>query len=163
MPPIGDLTSDGIRYEHRVARYCKPSHPKNNYKKLYEAFLLREQKDPPDEYLSVNWIEYFNKNTVEDALGEICRIMPMKPCIFNPSPNGGFIVLNVACLVDAVYEDKKHMLRVERDPNDVCHESHLGIFVPTNLEKIGKSQCVSKIKYLMYNELTNVCIKLVAK
>lgn len=123
--------NNGIRYEHSIARYCKPSHIKNYYQKLHESFLLR----PQEKSLSVNWVEYFGKDTVDDALEEICCIMQMEPCAFTPSPNGGFVVLNVACLVDDVYEYKNYTLQVKRDPEDICHESHLGIFVPRDINK----------------------------
>ena len=116
-----------------MARYCKPGHLKNNHSKLEQAFLLRETSGEfKENYLSANWVEYFNKDTVDEALKEIYHLMPIEPCIFKPSPNGGFVVLKKAWLIDTVSKFG-YQIQIERDQNDICHESHLGIFMPKDI------------------------------
>ncbi len=60
---------DDIRDSDHVVRYCKPRHILQDGRISEPAFALRES----EEYLSVNWLEYFSVNmrTPEQVLQKI--------------------------------------------------------------------------------------------
>ena len=121
-----------------MARYCKPKYINEDELPDYQVFMLRREADPPEKYLSVYSVECFKKDNVDDALKEICRVMKMKtnPCSYQVKPSGRFVVLNVSCIINTVYEYTQYMMEVKRDDDDhECPESHLGIFVPEDMEE----------------------------
>lgn len=119
-----------------MARYCKPRYVEGELPD-YRVFMLRREDDPPEKYLSGYSVEYFKKDNVDDALKEICRIMKMEtnPCSYQVKPSGRFAVLNVAFIINTVYEFTQYMMEVKRDDDDQCPEPHLGIFVPEDIEE----------------------------
>lgn len=102
---------------NHVLRYCRPSHLKVGKVKA-SAFELRAS----DEFLSVNWMEFFEKNASTDAqVAEIRNVMDEK---FTLSSNGRFARLNVGEVKEQI--DGAQVRHIP-DDNDL---SHAGISAP---------------------------------
>ena len=71
-----------------VLRYCSKTKHKNG-RISGAAFILR----PQDDGLSVNWLEFLNKDNRNDELNEIRKVYKEKRFIIKPSAK--FAVLNV--------------------------------------------------------------------
>ena len=111
-----------------VSRYCKPSAVAQNGLPMAAAFELR----PGEDYLSVNWLEYFGAPSV-DAAGESVR-NAFRAKDFSLSPNGRFAVLNVGTIKSAISGAVADTARVEHLPvdNDESHSGVLG-YTPDDL------------------------------
>jgi len=60
---------------YHIVRYCKPSTLDENGKPTHQSFTLRLQIN--EEYLSVDWFEYFKGETIE-ILQNICNALREK-------------------------------------------------------------------------------------
>ena len=69
--------------QHHIIRYCKPASLDENGKPSHQSFILRLQIS--EEYLSVDWFEYFQGETIE-ILQNICNALREKG--LNPKPSG---------------------------------------------------------------------------
>lgn len=111
--------------EDHVARYCKPSTVDGHGIPLSAAFRLKQN----EEYLSVNWLEYFGASELSGAVEGIRQAFRNKD--YQVRPNARFAVLNVGAATSALRESTgtkpgiKH-LPFRKDP------SHAGIFADTS-------------------------------
>ena len=92
------------------------------------AFELR----PGEDYLSVNWLEYFGAPSVDAAVESVRNAFRAKD--FSLSPNGRFAVLNVGTIKSAISGAVADTARVEHLPvdNDESHSGVLG-YTPDDL------------------------------
>lgn len=111
------MKDDIISDSDHVSRYCSPSRVEED-EPLATAFEL----DDDDEYLSVNWLEYWNVSGKDEAMncirGEFDREV---------RHNGRFAVLNVLEATDAVRETTGRRSLVTHQPTSTM-DSHAGIF-----------------------------------
>lgn len=104
---------------NHISRYCKPSHIGQNGMLLPAAFLPRKG----ERYLSVNWLEYFDKADLGDAIEEVREVFRRKG--YKVKSNGRFAVLEVGA-AKAVGDT----LSIKHLPS-INDESHAGIFGDT--------------------------------
>jgi len=107
--------------EHHISRYCKPTSIGTNGLPLASAFEPKENHD----HLSVNWLEYFKKPDLDQAID--CVRQAFRDKDYDTSANGKFAVLQVGEVKTAISKLSSRSLRVERRPegND---QSHSGVF-----------------------------------
>jgi hypothetical protein len=104
-----------------VSRYCSPLTIGKDGLPKVGAFQPRANED----YLSVNWLEYFGSLSTTDAVRRIQEMFVSKG--YTLKENGRFAVLNVKDVRNIGREDGRDLLRLEHFPleND---QSHAGIF-----------------------------------
>lgn len=113
-------TGDPLPDEDQVARYCAPRTVQNGVV-LSPAFERR----PQDEYLSVNWLEFFGATSTAEGVAQIRDAFEKKG--FGIKRNGRFAILGVEAVLQKVLEETDRVLRILHSPveND---PSHSGIF-----------------------------------
>ena len=84
------------------------------------AFIPKQD----EEYLSVNWLEYFGETDLGAAVERVREVFRSKN--YQVRPNGRFAVLNVGAAKTAVREGVGQSLHINHLPVD--DESHSGIF-----------------------------------
>ena len=86
------------------------------------AFIPRQSED----YLSVNWLEYFCETELNAAVERVREVFRSKD--FQVRPNGRFAVLNVGAVKTAVYEAVGRTLNIDHLPlsDDQSHAGILG-------------------------------------
>ena len=82
--------------DDHVSRYCKPSAIARDGLPLAAAFELR----PGEDYLSVNWLEYFGASNFDAAIESVRNAFHAKG--FRLKPNGRLAVLNIGTVKAAV-------------------------------------------------------------
>ena len=103
-----------------VSRYCRSSAVDERGLPLSAAFLPKQG----EEYLSVNWLEYFRALDLTVAVDQVRQAFRNKN--YRLRPKGRFAVLNVGVAKSAVYEGTGKSLRVNHLPVS-DDESHSGI------------------------------------
>ena len=113
--------------EHHVARYCKPSSLVDGLP-LPKAFELRKD----EEYLSVNWLEYFGESDLNAAVERVQKAFRNKR--YQVRPNARLAILDVGTAKNAVRENTKSEPAIKHLPSQ-RDPSHAGIFgcTPDNL------------------------------
>ena len=108
--------------DDHVSRYCKPSAVADNtLMPMAAAFALRED----EEYLSVNWIEYFEELNLITVINKVQWTLQNKDLSIRS--NGRFAVLGVKEIKVAISNVTKRVSRIEHMPEtDDC--SHCGVF-----------------------------------
>ena len=116
------MTGEPLRNDHHVARYCKPSAVGQDGMPMTVAFRLRHDED----YLSVNWLEYFRAPDLSAAVDMVKAVFRSKG--YSVRPNGRFAVLGVGAAKTAVHLGVGKELRIESMPlpNDPSHSGILG-------------------------------------
>lgn len=108
-----------IPNEHHVSRYCKPSTVEGDIV-MASAFQLK----PDEEYLSVNWLEYFGLQDVEQAIQRVRLAFQQKG--YDVRKNGRFAVLSVDEVSRVIRQTFNRSLTIEHRPT--CRDpSHAGI------------------------------------
>ena len=117
------MVTQALPDEHHVARYCKPSDLVDGIP-LPKAFELKKD----EEYLSVNWLEYFGESDLNAAVERVRKAFRNNH--YQVRQNAGFAVLDVGAAKSALREHTKSEPTVKHLPsrND---PSHAGIFGST--------------------------------
>lgn len=102
-----------------VSRYCKPSAVDEDGLPTEQAFSLR----PGEDHLSVNWLEYFGKPSLEMAVDGIRQVFREKG--YQVAKRGRFAVLNVRAAKEAGARGNR-LLAIDRLPTPE-DPSHAGI------------------------------------
>ena len=113
------MTNPSLPDEDHVSRYCKPSTVEHGMP-MSAAFMPR----PSEEYLSVNWLEYFGKPTLDSAIDKVRAVFSEKG--YRVARNGRFAALNVGAVKGAVPTDIGITLSINHIPFD-DDQSHVGI------------------------------------
>ena len=116
MAGVVNLKNNGsIPDSDHVMRYCSPQHVQNG--KIAEtAFSLR----PNEQYMSVNWLEYFNGNTDFPQ-----RLQAIRNSIgLSLKPTGRFVKISVAAAKHKIENLQITYHLLPQDP------SHAGIYYP---------------------------------
>ena len=106
---------------HHVARYCKPTAVQDGIV-LPEAFIPRNR----EEYISVNWIEYFSGSRNKSEQVERLRNDIQKRGTLRLAASGKFAVLNVGKTKERILNTVRISLTIEHWPLDNS-PSHGGI------------------------------------
>ncbi len=107
--------------EAHLSRYCRPTAVGLDGLPLAAAFQLKAGED----YLSVNWLEYFRTPDLETAVVRVREVFRTKG--YRISPNGRFAVLGVGTAKEAVSAVVGRPARIDHLPLD-DDASHSGIF-----------------------------------
>ena len=88
------------------------------------AAAFRPRQD--EEYLSVNWLEYFSESDSTDAVQRVREVFRDKN--YRVRQNGRFAVLNVGAAKTAAYEGVDRALSIDHLPvsNDQSHAAIRG-------------------------------------
>ena len=113
------MTNPSLPDEDHVSRYCKPSTVEHGMP-MSAAFIPRLS----EEYLSVNWLEYFGAPTLNTAIDKIRAAFSEKG--YRTARNGRFAVINVGAAKGAVPKDMGLTLSINHIPLD-DDQSHAGI------------------------------------
>ena len=114
------MRNEPLPDEHHVARYCKPSSVEDGLPSA-EAFTLKQD----EEYLSVNWLEYFNAPDLTAAVERVREAFRNKS--YQVRRNARFAVLNVEAAKRAVHKATESMPAIKHLPTR-DDPSHTGIF-----------------------------------
>ena len=95
-----------------VSRYCKPSSVGADGLPLTSAFRLK----PGEDYLSVNWLQYFGSPHLADAVERVREVF--RHTGYGLRPNGRFAVLHIGSAKNAVAAAVGRSGRVEHLPLD---------------------------------------------
>lgn len=116
------MTGREIGDECHVSRYCRPRTIGKDNLPTADAFKLRES----EEYLSVNWLEYFGVLDLDVAVDMVRKAFACKG--YTVSRNGRFAVLGVGTTKATVLNAVGREPRIEHLP-DGENASHAGILV----------------------------------
>ena len=83
------MTLPDLPNDSHIVRYVRPSHVREDGSIDGENFRLR----PQETALSVNWLDYFQRRSKEEQLGEVRRIIRL-----SVRSNGRFAELNVGTM-----------------------------------------------------------------
>ena len=113
---------------HHVARYCKPTAVQDGIA-LPEAFIPRNR----EEYISVNWLEYFSDTRNKSEQVERIRSDIQASGSLRLAASGKFAVLNVGKTKERILNALHVSLTIEHWPLD-NNPSHGGIRYDRNIE-----------------------------
>lgn len=121
------MKGDQVPNEDHIARYCGGSRVKEDGTISGEVFRLRVQSGQIEEYLSVNWLEFLNKENRVQEIAEIQKLLAAKFPL-GIGPRARIAVLNVGEMRGYVHKnsDDRRTLRVLHEPKD-NDPSHSGI------------------------------------
>lgn len=116
------MLDQSLPKDDHISRYCKPSVIAQNGLPMASAFGLRQG----EEYLSVNWLEYFHLTDLSIAVEKVREAFRNKG--YQVRPNGRFVVLNIGEAKRMVFEGVKCVLHINHHPlaNDQSHACILG-------------------------------------
>ena len=115
------MTGDPLPDEHHVLRYCPPSKIDDDGLPAVEAFLPRES----DNFLSTNWMEYFNEGEVGDVIAQVLVVLRKKLTI---KGKGKLARLNVGEAKSAARAAGYGNVNIEERPEkgDLSHAGIVG-------------------------------------
>lgn len=133
------MKDDPLPDDNHVSRYCPPSQVEDGWP-LLGAFQLRHGEN----YLSVNWLEYWMKSTQEEAVDCIRGEIALRR-----KSNGRFAILNVGEIKTTVGSVIGHRPPITHQPAKAI-DSHSGIFdlpaddeeIAANLSLLVRQDCV---------------------
>ena len=107
--------------EDHVSRYCNPSTVEGGLP-MASAFIPRRG----EEYLSVNWLEYFSQGDLTAAVERVREAFRVKN--YRVRQNGRLVVLNVGAAKTAAREGVDRALSIDHMPvgNDQSHAAIRG-------------------------------------
>ncbi len=111
----GDLVPDS---DH-IARYCGGSSVESDGTINRMAFRLRKDEG----YLSVNWLEFLEKTSREEAIAEVRNVLRKKLTLGSRSR---IAVADVGSLINHIRAER--ILNVQHEPELPDDPSHSGIF-----------------------------------
>lgn len=139
------MLDQSLPKDDHISRYCKPSVMADNGLPMASAFGLRQG----EEYLSVNWLEYFHLTDLSPAVEKVREAFRSKG--YQVRPNGRFVVLNIGAAKRVVIEGVRCVLRINHHPleEDPSHACILGygpddLMVAVELAALVKAQDVYK-------------------
>lgn len=127
--------NEALSDSNHILRYCSPIHVDKESENIKaSAFRLRSS----EEYLSVNWMEYFRKSvSVEEQTDEIRTALSKK---LKLKSNGRFAKLRVGTVKNRIQDaEVKHVPEPE-DP------SHAGIYLGKQDNREATLKLVNVIK-----------------
>ena len=119
---------------------CRPSSLSEEGLPLASAFELRQDRD---EYLSVNWVEFFNAPDLAEAID--CIRLTFREKEFRISHNDRFVSLQVGKLKDVIQLSSNLSPRVTHLPQK-DDPSHCGVYGYTASDELIPAEIARLIK-----------------
>jgi len=123
------MKSDQIPDQDHIARYCSFRRLSDDGQPEPTAFMLKPARpaEPPEESLSVNWLEYLECPDRTSKIAEIRRIYRET---FDVGAQAKIAILNVGEVCDKVRTESpdRRILQVLHDPIVTKDPSHSGIY-----------------------------------
>ena len=113
------MLGDEIDEEHHISRYCSPLLVVNGLPAA-EAFSLKRG----EEYLSVNWLEYFKTQDLAQAIDRVRQIFHNKG--YDVKENGKFASFQVRSVIDIISSHSRTSAKIIHKPEEV-DPSHCGV------------------------------------
>jgi hypothetical protein len=111
------MRGDQLPYQDHISRYCAPKTLADG-QPTGTSFMLRQD----EEYLSVNWLEYF------DHIGMSAQINQIREHIeLSLASSGLFAVLNIGETIDYIQSNSEKHLAILYEPTS-GDPSHSGIY-----------------------------------
>lgn len=114
------MKHDPIDDEHHVSRYCSPITLDRNKRPMASAFALKDN----EEFLSVNWIEYFKGLSKEQAIDRVRDAFRKKN--YRIKRSGRFALLKVREVKTVISDLSPSPFKIEHQPEE-NDPSHSGI------------------------------------
>ena len=116
------MSSVPLPDDDHASRYCKPTAVGDDGLPMASAFALRNEEN----YLSINWLEYFGEPNLSDAVQRVRAAFRNKR--YKLRPQGRFVVLHVGAAKTAVLDATGKTLRIDNLPfkDDPSHAGILG-------------------------------------
>ena len=112
------MNGDPLPDKDHISRYCSPRQVENGLP-LAAAF---EMRSATEEYLSVNWLEYWKTSDRQNALVHVRAELELKV-----KKAGRFAVLNVGEVKASIESITRRSATVTHEPTSKM-ESHAGVF-----------------------------------
>lgn len=115
------MKGDQIPNVDHITRLCKPSTAPNGVIQA-SAFMPRDI----DTYLSVNWVEYFKLNIMEESISKLRNVYQSK---LGVTKNHRIALLNVGSVKDKIQKESpdNRIIDILHEPTDI-DPSHSGIY-----------------------------------
>ncbi|MCK4618544.1 MAG: hypothetical protein KAT52_01225 [Desulfobacterales bacterium] len=115
------MKGDPVPNQDHISRYCSAIHCKENGQVTGTAFRPRQA----DEYLSVNWLEFFHLADQQDEIQEVRKVLSSKLTL---GAKAKIAVLNVGEIINYVHTQSPDArnLKVLYEPEE-DDPSHSGI------------------------------------
>lgn len=116
------MTGNPLPDVNHVSRYRRPATLSPKGRLLPDAFYIREN----ESFLSVNWVEYFQKPDFPAAIHRVREVFQAKG--FRLAHRGSFAVLRVGAVNGVVNKNQGTTFRIYRMPsaNDPSHAAIYG-------------------------------------
>lgn len=111
------MRGDRLPDQDHISRYCRPKTLQEDGQPSRTSFMLR----PNEEFLSVNWLEYFNLPNRQAQITQVRRVIRL-----TLQATAKIAVLNVGGILDRVYRNSDQVLAVLHEPEQ-DDPSHSGI------------------------------------
>ena len=118
------MTNNDIPDNNNVARYCSPRTINEDNMPTTSAFSIRDG----EEYLSVNWLEYFGKLNMSESITQLQKIFSTLD--YGIKKDGRFAVLMVKD-IKTVISAVSHIPQIKHIPMQ-DNDSHAGIYIKIN-------------------------------
>jgi hypothetical protein len=111
------MRGDRLPDQDHVSRYCRPKTLQEDGQPSGASFMLR----PGEEFLSVNWLEYFDVPDRRAQITQVRRVLTL-----TRQTTAKIAVLNVGGILDHVHRNSDRVLAVLHEPEQ-DDPSHSGI------------------------------------
>lgn len=120
------MPSERILDSDHISRYCGGVQVKEDGTVSGTAFRLRKQREAWEEYLSVNWLEFLERNSRDKQITEVQNVIAGK---LNARAKAVLAVLNVGRMRAHVFnnsDDHRDLRAVHAPEHD--DSSHSGVY-----------------------------------
>lgn len=111
------MRGDRLPDQDHISRYCKPTTLLENGQPSGASFMPR----PDDEFLSVNWLEYFALSDRQEQITQVLRVIRLRP-----AATAKIAVLNIGRILNRISRNSDRVLAVLHEPEE-DDPSHSGI------------------------------------
>ncbi len=111
------MRGDRLPDQDHISRYCRPKTLQEDGQPSRASFMLR----PDEEFLSVNWLEYFDLPDRQAQITQVRQVIRLKL-----QAKAKIAVLNVGGILDRIHRNSARVLAVLHEPEQ-DNPSHSGI------------------------------------
>jgi hypothetical protein len=113
------MKGDPLPNKDHIARYCKFKSLSEAGQPLGSAFVLREERN--EKYLSVSWLEYFGRLSIEELLQAVRDHFSLIP-----KKSARYAVVNVGDTINYVNVNSERKIKITHEPSN-SNPSHSGV------------------------------------
>ena len=108
------MTGDRLPNQDYISRYCSPRTLLEDGQPSAASFMLRTD----EEFLSVNWLEYFDLSNRQTQITQVRRVLRL-----TPAATAKIAVLNIGGILNRISRNSGRVLAVLHEPeqNDPSH------------------------------------------